>query len=299
MNQSPPMPLCVGEDTPSRLVDEGTSDPVPALTGAFAGLVAADALAATAASSFVPCSQISQATRRDFAAFPSFVRVINARHISPPIDRSLGGMTVPAGALPEGLTIATPMPLAVVGDANVDTTPRKLRTDPLPDDDYFVPFLVATDRFHRHSNAWEDWRANWNEPMALRGGTTLTDLARRRQATSTTQHIEILAGWNPTPATASAGHAHSSDGFEDFPRYNERWSCASPAAMATFYGSIVVGFASVYERSGANTGHGSGAYTTCFPQREEGYDFHLEEPSLQPPGTPRLTAQSVAVWRAE
>ena len=59
----------------------------------------------------------------------------------------------------------------------------------------------------------------------------------------------ILAGWNPTPATQLTGHVHSSDGFEDFPRYLECWGGANPVHYA---GSIVVGFASVYTRSGAN-----------------------------------------------
>ena len=299
MNQSPPMPLCFGQNDTARLVDDpAASNPIFALTGKYTGpippVTALDVAAAEAASTFPKCQDIS---RSQNAAFPNFIRVVNARHINPVTDQNIGGVTVRANAMPGGLTIASHLPMAVVGDANIDTTPRTLRTSPVTDDDHFVPFLVASDRFHRHSNAWEDWRANWQEPMKKRGGSSLVEFYRRRQATSTTQYLEILAGWNPTPA--AGGHAHSSDGFEDFPRYNERWSCASPSATATFYGSIVVGFASVFERSGANNGHGSGSYTTCFPNRQEGYDFHLEDPAVQPPGTPRLTAQSVAVWRSE
>jgi len=178
--------------------------------------------------------------------------------------------------------------IGVVGDANIDTTPQTLRTVVAPNN-YFVPFLIAGDRFHRHSKGWSDVEAKWSESMQTQ--------AVSRNAVSTTQHLEILAGWNPTPSRQMAGHGHSSDGFEDFPRHNERWRCAPTPAAATFFGSIVVAFASVYERTGANndSGHGtSGDFTTCFPSRNEGFDFNLEDPRNQPPGAPLILAQSIS-----
>jgi hypothetical protein len=217
----------------------------------------------------------------------NFVRVFNAQHINPPVDRAYAGVTIPANALPEGLTIATNLPIAVLGHANLDTTPKTGRNH-VPLADHFVPFLIAGDRFHRQSVAWSDANANWREPMK--------DSSTRRLAQTTTQHLEILAGWNPTPVRPLAGHDHSSDGFEDFPRYNERWNCDGANAFANYFGSIVVAFASVYERTGANndSGHGTnGRYTTCFPRRNEGFDFHLEDPNNQPPGAPLILAQSV------
>jgi hypothetical protein len=231
-----------------------------------------------------PCTNLG----RSAGAFPNFVRVINAAHINPPTSGTFAGVTIPAGALPGGLTIATNLPIAVVGDANIDTNPQRLRGT-LASPDYFVPFLIAGDRFHRHSNNWSDANANWRQPMR--------DTVVARVASDTRQHLEILAGWNPTPTRALGGHDHSSDGFEDFPRYNERWNCAGTSATASYFGSIVVAFASVYEHTGANNdgGHGtSGDFTTCFPRRDEGFDFHLEDPVNQPPGAPLILTQSVS-----
>jgi hypothetical protein len=230
------------------------------------------------------CGSMSRASGGPFV---NFVRVFNAQHINPPADRAYAGVTIPANALPGGLTIATNLPIAVLGHANLDTTPKTGRNH-VPAPDHFVPFLIAGDRFHRQSVAWDDFDANWREPMK--------DSSIRRLAQTTTQHLEILAGWNPTPVRQLAGHDHSSDGFEDFPRYNERWNCDGANAFANYFGSIVVAFASVYERTGANndSGHGTnGRYTTCFPRRNEGFDFHLEDPNNQPPGAPLILAQSV------
>lgn len=259
-NAELPMPLCGSDPKPLKEASGGT-------------------LAQTR-----PCGSTSAVAG---ASFVNFVRVYNAQHINPPTSHAYAGVTIAADALPGGLTIATNLPIAVLGDANVDTAPIT-RRGVLPSPDHFVPFLIAGDRFHRQSRAWNDFHANWRTPMK--------DNSTSRLAQTTTQHLEILAGWNPTPSRGLAGHDHSSDGFEDFPRYNERWDCDGAAATANFFGSIIVAFASVYERTGANndSGHGSnGRYTTCFPRRNEGFDFHLEEPINQPPGAPLILAQSV------
>ena len=259
-NASLPMPLCLGTAAGTDVIE-------------------------TTATRLERCTTITRSSAN--AAFPNMVRVINARHISPKTAKTYAGVTIPADFLPQGLTIATNLPIVAVGDVNVDTTPIKNPNDVIPADDHFVPFLLAGDRFHRHSNAWDDAAANWVQLMDK----------NTRNAEDTTQFLAILAGWNPTPSTPLTGHDHSSDGFEDFPRYNERWGAAGK--KATTFGSIVVAFASVYERSGANNGDGAvGGFTTSFPQRDEGFDFHLEDPTVQPPGTPQLVAQSVGFWQA-
>ncbi|MDP2339525.1 MAG: hypothetical protein Q8O67_01095 [Deltaproteobacteria bacterium] len=259
-NPALPMPLCFGA------------------TGSIGGID-------TSPTTFERCTSISRASAN--AAFPNMVRVINAQHISPRVGRVYAGISIPAQLLPKGLTIATNLPIVAVGDINVDTTPIENPNDTIPASDHFVPFLIAGDRFHRHSKNWDDAAANWVQLMSK----------NVRAAEDTTQFIEILAGWNPTPSTPLTGHDHSSDGFEDFPRYNETWG--SLGKKATTFGSIVVAFASVYERSGANNGDGDvTGFTTSFPNRDEGFDFHLEDPTVQPPGTPQLVAQSVGFWQA-
>jgi len=259
---------------------ENIALPMPVCSGAATGPGAfTDAVAGRR-----QCSAMQRNSAND-QAFPSILRIINGAHISPKTSGLYAGVNIPVDAYPDGLTIATNLPVIAVGDMNIDTTPKKRATDPVPAGDHFVPFLIAGDRFHRHSVNWQDNLANWRQLMN----------ANVRAAGETTQHLEILAGWNPTPTVALPGHDHSSDGFEDFPRYNEDWHSPS-ATPAHYFGSIVVAFASVYERSGANNadGHGNGAgFTTRFPPRDEGFDFHLQDPDNQPPGAPLILAQSV------
>ncbi|HEY1100432.1 MAG TPA: hypothetical protein VGF99_15945, partial [Myxococcota bacterium] len=231
-------------------------------------------------------SQVCASVNRSTGAFPSVVRVFNGRHVSPKTSTTYAGVDIPAKFYPAGLSIVTNLPIIALGDVNVDTTPLDGPVA-LTGADHFVPVLIAGDRFHRHSVNWSDARANWQQPMG----------ALTRDGHQTTQYIEILAGWNPTPSSPKAGHDHSSDGFEDFPRYNECWS-----GKAIYRGSIVVAFSSVYERAGANNadGHpGGGGFLSCFPGRDEGFDFHLQDPLNQPPGAPMIVAQSVGFWRAQ
>lgn len=259
MDDTPPMPLCVAQATGSFTVASVTGVTLPR------------------------CNTMSRAASSNF---PNIVRVFNARHISGNSSYTYGGVTFPADDMPGGLTIATNVSIVASGDVNVDTTPKKAALEPVNAADHFVPFLLSGDRFHRHSIVWDDTAANWGQLMN----------ANPRVAENTTQFMEILAGWNPTPVAKPGGHDHSSDGFEDFPRYNEAWG--NNGKKSTTFGSIVVGFASVYERTGANNGDGSvGGFTTAFPQREEGFDFHLEDPANQPPGTPQLLAQSIGFWQ--
>ena len=231
---------------------------------------------------------------RTGGAFPNVVRVFNARHVRPATTTTYAGVSIKNDTLPQGLTIATNLPIIAQGDINVDTTPLDASAL-VTATDHFVPVLLAGDRFYRYSNAWRDEFANWQQKMKVHRAVRL--------GTRTTQFIEILAGWNPTPTHPLGGHDHSSDGFEDFPRYNECWTAPDPDdAAAVFRGSIVVAFASVFERAGANNadGHGGGGdYLSCFPPRNEGYDFHLEDPRNQPPGAPLIVAQSISSWRSQ
>jgi len=270
-NTDLPMPLCVGDASAPALTSGGPALPAPFTAAALSR-----------------CSSVGRGAA-EFPTggnFPNVVRVFNAAHIHPQVDTPYAGVTVAADALPEGLTIATNLPLIALGDTNIDTVPKRSKFV-IPPGDYFVPFLLATDRFARHSKNWRDENANWRDLMK----------EHTRDGLLTVQNQEILAGWNPTPTTALAGHDHSSDGLEDFPRYNECWS-----GKAVSFGSTVIAFAAVYERAGANDAHSeadSAGYITCFPEREEGFDFHLEDPKNQPPGAPQLLASSVGFWRAK
>lgn len=77
-------------DEDARLVD-ATGAPVHKLTGNYAGATPPDAAAAEEASKWPRCSQMRQ---DNLASFPNFIRIINARHISPPTNKTVGGTTV-------------------------------------------------------------------------------------------------------------------------------------------------------------------------------------------------------------
>ena len=85
-------------------------------------------------------------------AFPNAVRVINGAFINPKatVTTAGGSLSLKAGILPRGLTIATNLPMYVLGDVNIETTP-KLTPTTTPTNDYFVPVLFAAARITRHS----------------------------------------------------------------------------------------------------------------------------------------------------
>jgi hypothetical protein len=217
-------------------------------------------------------------------AFPQAVRILNAAHVNPPttLTTANGTLSLPSGLLPRGLTIATNLPMYVVGDVNVGTTPM-LSPDVTPTNDHFVPLMLAGDRVTRHSNAWNDARARWGMPMAVFD----------RVGATTRQQFEVFTGW----LQSDKANAFHDDGIENFMRYNEHWNQVD----SFYFGAMVAGFASVYDTGGAN-GNGDGAarrHGFNAPKRIEGYDFHLDQIPNQPPGAPQYNIQGIFLWEAE
>jgi len=231
----------------------------------------------------IPLCSIYGRNAGQVGAFPSVVRVINAARVNPKtnVTTAGGALTIQNGVLPKGLTIATNLPMYVLGDVNLDTTP-KLAPNVTPANDYFVPVLLAADRITRHSNAWTDANARWGLPMA-----TLV-----RTPTLTRHHFEVFSGW----VQSDKANGYHDDGIENFMKYNERWN-----VEAHYAGSMVAGFASVYELAGSGSnGHGNpGSYGFSAPTRVETYDFHLDLPENQPPGAPIYNVQGIFLWQAE
>src|SRR5690606_32781121 len=117
---------------------------------------------------------------------------------------------------------------------NVETTP-KLTPTATPANDYFVPVLFAADRITRHSSAWSDTSSRWSLPAGV----------FQRDPVRTVHQFEVFSGWAQSDATTG----FHDDGIENFMKYNERWN---GGIEAVYFGSMVAGFASVYE--GAGTG---------------------------------------------
>jgi len=200
-------------------------------------------------------------------ARPAALRIYNARNVNNAVD-SRPDLTGATGMLPHGLTIATNLPVYVVGDVNLGSDPNNLAsTSP------WVPVLVAGDVVHIFSNAWNDKNARWSKTM---NGNDV--------ATPTKLRFEMLSGWNPSTNTAG----QDSGGLQNFPRFVENWS----GIALEIRGSLVVGWASVYNRAP----WGSGAVFDP-PNRDWGFDRHLEQLVNQPPGAPLFDVAAVRQWK--
>jgi hypothetical protein len=267
-NQALPFPLCSDDalTADQRIFDKVTVAPA---AGRFR----------------IPSCASYGSAAGQIGAFPNAIRIINASKVNPRVNTATAGgtLTVRNGILPRGLTIATNLPMYVLGDVNVDTTP-KLSPTTTPANDYFVPVLLAADRISRHSSVWSDTDSRWGMPAG----------AFQRTPAATTHHFEVFSGWAQSEATTG----FHDDGIENFMKYNERWS---GAIEARYFGSMVAGFASVFEAAGTGSaGDGNSAfYGFGAPERIEGYDFHLDVPENQPPGAPLYNVQGIFLWQAQ
>jgi len=216
------------------------------------------------------------------------VRVFNARNINlefaanrPDLDET----TWPAGRLPlrngpgrDGLTIATNITTYLMGDTNL-SSPEALPAAGVAQ--HWVPFLVAGDVVHLLSNAWDDSRSRWDTPY----GTGLTG-PLHRIAEPTTYHFEMLSGW---AATADEPDKFSG-GLHNFPRFQEDWN----GIKALIRGSLVAGWYPVQTRW---------PWTCCdnrdyrAPNRDWGFDEHLNNILNQPPGAPLYDVQATRRWK--
>ena len=105
-----------------------------------------------------------------------------------------------------------------------------------------------------------------------------------RTATTTNYHMEMLAGWLPSTTTAFSG------GLHNFPRFMEDWG----GVPARIRGSLVVGWAAVYAQWPREC---CGNTSYMAPNRDWGFDKHLESILNQPPGAPLYDVQSTRRWK--
>ena len=228
----------------------------------------------------VPCTRYTDTAGTLRLARPTSVRVFNARNINteavsgrPDLDSNTVAMAVLTnGVGRNGLTIATNLPMYVLGDVNLSSTPSDLATT-----SHWRPVLMAGDQMNLLSNAWDDTAARWGAALSNVGAS-----AAGRQAAVTTYNMSILAGWVPTSNSFFGGGVHN------FPKQLEFWS----GVRLDLKGSLVIGWAAVYAR----WRHAGGAGFVA-PQRDWGFDRHLENILNQPPGAPLFDVQSTRRWK--
>jgi len=195
--------------------------------------------------------------------------VVNPPSLSPTTRpnalRVHNGYTISKTVFPKGLTIATNMPAYVLGDYNK-------RSDDVPGD--WVPALVAADSVTFLSKTWSDINSHWEMNGEL----------AQRDADDTHYHLAILAGDVTTSASAWGG------GFHNFMRFAESWS----GETATLYGSLVIGFRSVYARQPWVL-----APVYAAPNRDFNFDTNFGVITNQPPGAPVYNVQALKRWSAE
>jgi hypothetical protein len=176
--------------------------------------------------------------------------------------RLVNGQTLMAG----GLTVATPEPLYVEGNYNVDPTQVGSANTSKS-----KPAALVADSIDVLSGNWND--ANSNKPLG------------NRAATDTTVNAAFLAGIVPS------GNGYYSGGVENFPRFLESWS----GRTFTYNGSMVVMFPS---QTGTAPWKGTGSLYNIYdpPTRNWNFDINFSDPTKLPPITPSVRTAIRGAW---
>jgi Tfp pilus assembly protein PilX len=190
--------------------------------------------------------------------------------------------TIPAGSLgavrvyngtnlpPNGLTVATGLPLYVWGDYNDD--PSRLGTS---DTSLTHPASLVADAITFLSDAWKD-------------GTTGPGITPPN-AVNTTINAALLTGVVETAPPPSPSLNGYSGGMENFPRFLETWGSAN--ATNTYNGSMVKMFPSLYA-----TGVWGQKFVYEPPFRNWAYDSNFDDPTKLPPKTPSFLQVKRHQW---
>jgi hypothetical protein len=172
-----------------------------------------------------------------------------------PAVRLVNGQQLPSSF---GLTVATPQPLYVLGNYNVQTaTSAAGASAGTTNTTYTYPAALMGDAITVLSGNWKD-----------------SVTSKLPHPTATTINAAILEGIVPTDPTISGDY---SGGVENFLRLLENWS----GTFLTWNGSITVMFASQY----ATNRWSYGSYYTA-SDRNWSFDENFLNPSKLPPLTP-------------
>jgi hypothetical protein len=176
-----------------------------------------------------------------------------------PAVRLVDGQQLP----PSGLTVATPMPLYIWGNYNVQTPDgTSIGTNNTV---YTYPAAFMADAVTVLSSNWND---------GYDGSTALA----QRPAMDVTVNAAILQGI--VPSATVGDNQHYSGGAENFLRLLEDWNTNT----LTYNGSMVTMFDCRY---GTNYWQSSGTYYNE-PTWQRGFDTNFLNPGKLPPGTPNV-----------
>ena len=183
-----------------------------------------------------------------------------------PAVRVANGAQLPSA---KGLTVATPMPVYVLGDYNIQTNSGGSQSVLVTNTAWTWPAALMGDSITILSNGWLDSNTN-----ALPGGTS-----------STTVNAACFEGI--VPSITVSGTKHYSGGLENFLRLLENWS-----STLQYNGSIVVMFPSIYA---TNYWQVTGNYYNP-PTRQWGFDANFRKQSGMPPCAPEAKAIVRGNW---
>ena len=176
-----------------------------------------------------------------------------------PAVRLVNGQQLPSS----GLTVATPLPLYVLGNYNVQTPDGTSIGNNNAVYTYPAAFMA---------DAVTILSSNWND-----GYDGSTDLVQRT-AVDATVNAAILQGI--VPSTTVGGNQYYSGGAENFLRLLEDWSTNT----LTYNGSMVAMFNCRY---GTNYWQSPGIYYNE-PVWQRGFDTNFLDQNKLPPGTPNV-----------
>jgi hypothetical protein len=177
--------------------------------------------------------------------------------------RLVNGTSLP----PQGLTVATPSPVYVLGDYNVSPAAKGTTNTTAS-----LPASIAADAITILSGSWSDSNSKGALPS--------------RKASSTTVNAAFLMGDVATTASADSG------GLHNFPRFLESWT----GKIFTYNGSMICMFNSkVATGPWKDTGSANDLYD--MPVRQWALDQNFQYSTKLPPATPSLVVLIRANWR--
>jgi hypothetical protein len=171
-----------------------------------------------------------------------------------------------------GLTLATPNPLYVLGDYNAPNAAFRGTTNTTAS----MPASLISDAITILSSAWTDANS--------------TASYTSRNAANTTINSGIIAGVVYSTGSSYAGY---SGGANNLPRLLENWS----GRTNTINGSMINLYNSVMA-TGQFIDPGSGSASIYYtpPTRQYNFDLNFRDPLKHPPGTPYLRPTIRVGW---
>ncbi|MDP2340670.1 MAG: hypothetical protein Q8O67_06920 [Deltaproteobacteria bacterium] len=232
-----------------------------------------------------PWYQVTRDAAGAHAAYPNALRVFRAATVF-----NSGSATF--SKLPNGLTIATNLPVYVAGDVNVSSPAARTSAD--VGGAQWAPFAVAGDNVALLSGQFQDDNFPWWNIAASRPGPSAT----------ATFNMEILTGVSRGTGPCDDASKLCGDSLLSGVRVLEDWGPGGPKVIS-HNGSIVVGYHSRYvdpafALADQEIDIGSGQHLSSWPSAFRiGFDHNLNRLSKQPPGTEALSIQSIRQWERD